>query len=155
MTIVVWDKNVLATDRQAEDGSLKWESTKAWHVSSEMYGMCVVSGVGYLQDIVLSREWIRKGANPDEWPLWNKAHRNNCQVVVMTHGKLFLYDGTPYPIERDAPCAFGHGKDVAYGAMYMGANAEQAVQAANKHAQHCGLGVEIFSLKENGNEEIK
>jgi hypothetical protein len=155
MTVVVWDGNVLATDRQAEDGTLKWESSKAWVVSSEMYGACVVSGVGYLQDIVLSREWIRRGANPDDWPLWSKGQRNNAQVVVMTRDKLFLYDGTPYPIEREAPCAFGHGREVAYGAMYMGANAEMAVQAANKYAQHCGLGVEVFSLKENDNEESK
>ncbi len=29
MTIVVWDGQILATDRQANDGSQKWETDKA------------------------------------------------------------------------------------------------------------------------------
>ena len=33
MTIIVWDGETLATDRQANDGHEKWESEKAWYVT--------------------------------------------------------------------------------------------------------------------------
>ena len=61
MTVVVWDGSTLATDKMANDGSLKWESPKAWYVDNK-----IVSGVGLLQHIVLLREWLKKGGNEEE-----------------------------------------------------------------------------------------
>jgi len=47
MTVLVWDGVSLATDRQANDGSAKWESDKAWYITDKKTGkVCIVSGVG-------------------------------------------------------------------------------------------------------------
>lgn len=145
MTVIVWDGEKLVTDRKATDGTLKWESSKAWYVSSPVHGVCIVSGVGFLKDIISLREWFAKGADPQQYPFLHSTV--NCQLIAVTDSGLMLYDDSPYPVERGfAPCAFGHGRDFAYGALAMGANAEQAVDAANKYSQHCGLGKEVFTL---------
>ena len=51
MTIIVWDGEGLATDRQAIDGSHKRETDKAWYISrgDTIY---IVSGVGLLKNII-------------------------------------------------------------------------------------------------------
>lgn len=147
MTVIVWDGNHLVTDRKATDGSLKWESSKAWYVGNPHFGTCIVSGVGFLHNIIMLREWFKDGADPAHYPFLHKE--TNCQLIVVTDGQLLLFDNSPYPLQKDAPCAFGHGKDFAYGALAMGATAEQAVDAANKYSQHCGLGKEVFSLHES------
>jgi hypothetical protein len=145
MTVIVWDGEHLVTDRKATDGSLKWESSKAWYVSSPTHGVCIVSGVGHLKQIITLRNWIAEGADPQQYPYLHSEV--SCQLVVVTDAGLLLYDESPYPIERGfTPCAFGHGRDFAYGALAMGANAEQAVDAANKYSHHCGLGKEVFTL---------
>ena len=50
MTVVVWDGKTLATDRQANDGYMKWEAEKAWYMARQntTYNSVhyIVSGVG-------------------------------------------------------------------------------------------------------------
>ena len=148
MTVIVWDGERLVTDRKATDGSLKWESSKAWYVTHPDYGVCIATGVGHLSDIITSREWFANGSAADKWPFLHKE--TSCQFIVVTTDGLLLFEKSPYPVEYGVtPCAFGHGRDFAYGAIAMGANAEQAVDAANRYSQHCGLGKEIFSLHES------
>ena len=148
MTVLVWDGDTLATDRQANDGSLAWESSKAWYISGKT-GVCIATGVGMLKDIIVAREWWKEGGQPSHWPFSHTT--NNCQFIVVDGGGLHLFDGTPYPETRAfTPCAFGHGRDFAYGALAMGANAKEAVEAANKYSLHCGIGVELFTLHRNG-----
>ena len=60
---------------------------------------------------------------------------------------LVRYEDTHIPIEHGKePCAFGHGRDFAYGVLAMGGTAEQAVQVANKYSVDCGIGVALYSL---------
>ena len=145
MTIVVWDGKTLATDKMANDGSLKWESPKAWYVDNT-----IVSGVGLLQHIVLLREWLKKGGNEEDYPrhIINSSHNSHKLIVVNTDG-LSVYDGVPVPSEFYGlePCAFGHGREFALGAMEMGADARKAVEITNKYSLQCGKGVDIFTLQ--------
>lgn len=145
MTVIVWDGEKLVTDRKATDGTLKWESSKAWYVNSSLHGVCIVSGVGFLKQIITLRGWVANGLDPQQCPY---SHDEiNCQLIVVTDNGLYQYDELPYPIERGfIPCAFGHGRDFAYGALAMGANAEQAVDVANRYSNYCGLGKEVFTL---------
>ena len=75
MTVVVWDGETLATDRQASDGSLKWETDKAWYVGrgDSIY---IVSGVGLLKNIIELREWFKRGENLNTTSQYNKTMRN-------------------------------------------------------------------------------
>lgn len=152
MTVLVWDGSNLATDRQANDGSAKWESSKAWYVTVDN-DVCIVSGVGLLDDIMKMREWFKDGAVPEAFPtLTSKSEL----IVVRRDTGLWLYEGVPYPLHCGlSPRAFGHGKDFAYGAIAMGATAQQAVEASNMFCLHCGKGVEVFNLNGEHNEKSK
>ena len=145
MTVVVWDGMNLATDRQANDGSLKWESSKAWYVTSNGE-VSIVSGVGLLSHIVTLREWYKNGALPDRYPA--EIQHNTAQLIVIRQDGLWVYDGTAYPEHKGFNvCAFGHGRDFAFGALAMGADARKAVEIACEYSLQCGKGVEIYSLQ--------
>lgn len=153
MTVLVWDGISLATDRQANDGSAKWESDKAWYVSDKNTGkVCIVSGVGLLDDIIKLREWYREGALPKAFPELTK--KSSQLIVIHRDTGLWLYDGVPHPVHYGHNLhAFGHGKDFAYGALAMGATAKEAVDACNVYSLHCGKGVGIYNL--NGETDVK
>mgnify|MGYP003149565023 CR=1 len=158
MTVVVWDGETLATDRQASDGSLKWETDKAWYVMRDDKPY-IVSGVGYLKYIVSLREWFINGAVPNEYPygLKDSATRITTQqlVVVDKDKGLIVYDDSPYPtVHGFVPCAFGDGKEFSYGALSMGATSSEAVGVTNEHSLHCGKGVAIYSLHKSKVENL-
>ena len=151
MTVVVWDGETLATDRQASDGSVKWETDKAWYVMRDDKPY-IVSGVGYLKYIVALREWFTEGANPDKYPFGisdTGAYKiTKSQLIVVSKDKgLMVYEDTPFPVIRGfTQCAFGDGKEFSYGAWSMGATSSEAVGVTNEHSLHCGKGVALYSL---------
>tara|TARA_R110000824_G_C14668764_1_gene618783 strand:+ start:24 stop:503 length:480 start_codon:yes stop_codon:yes gene_type:complete len=153
MTVVVWDGETLATDRQASDGSLKWETDKAWYVMRDDKPY-IVSGVGYLKYIITLREWFTNGADPEKYPYGLRTGTSRIttqQLVVIDRDKgLIVYDDSPFPVEQGfTPCAFGDGKEFAYGALSMGATASEAVGVTNEHSLHCGKGVSLYSLHDS------
>jgi len=127
MTVIVWDGESLATDRQANDGSLKWESSKAWYVHSKNSGTLIVSGVGFLKEILELREWVAKGAITSEYPFLHKECASQLIVVSATDG-LYVYDKSPYAVDR-------------------------GFDPAALHSMHCGKGVEVFKLQERDDHE--
>lgn len=145
MTIVVWANDVLATDMQASDGDAKWQSEKAWY-SGIGYDRIILSGTGPLKTILAMREWYKNGADPNLFPKEQLASPCHFLVVEPVTG-LKRFETTPTPIEvGQQPCAFGEGRDIAHGALHMGASAKQAVEAANAFSVHCGLGVKEYHL---------
>lgn len=147
MTIVVWDGETLATDKAANDGAAQWETTKAWYTQDAFDQQVIVSGVGVLCNILLMRDWYTNGQQATLFPreqmgdLW-------CQFLLVNHEGLWRYEQSRIPIEHGKlPCAFGVGKDFAFGALAMGADAVTAVGVANDHSIHCGLGVNTYVLK--------
>ncbi len=150
MTVVVWDGETLATDCAATDGVAKWESTKAWEGYCADYGDVIISGAGPLQTILRMRDWIL-GSNPHRvFPKQQEGPQFCYFLVVTKHQGLLRWEQGPIPIEHGySKCAFGEGKDFAYGALAMGATAEEAVKIANEYSVHCGLGVKTYHLGVN------
>lgn len=150
MTVVVWDGESLSTDRQANDGSLKWETDKAWYIMRDDKPY-IISGVGYFKYIIALREWFKEGADPNKYPhgVDARVHRiTSSQLIVVSRDEgLILYDDSPHPIVHGfVPCAFGDGKEFSYGALSMGATSSEAVGVTNEHSLHCGKGVATYSL---------
>ncbi len=145
MTVVVWDGRTLATDLAATDGRAMWSTQKAW--------MCAVgdrevilSGAGPLQTILAMREWYKAGADHNTFPR-EQLSSQWCHFLVVTNHGLLRYENGVVPIEHGRKkCAFGEGKDFAYGALAMGADAQRAVEVANERSPHCGLGVATYQL---------
>ena len=61
MTVIAWDGKTLATDRMANDGSQKWESSKAWYGMSEDKEVVIITGVGLAHYIRQLSEWYQQG----------------------------------------------------------------------------------------------
>lgn len=143
MTIIVWDGEQLATDCAATDDISLWETIKAWHWADDR-GDVVLSGAGPLASILAMREWYKDGAIPAYFPP-EQSGESFCHFLVVTRDGLLRYEQSPHPIEHGiTACAFGEGKQFAYGALAMGADAETAVAIANSYSAHCGLGVKVY-----------
>lgn len=145
MTVLVWDGHTLATDRQANDGSAKWEADKAWYITDPVDNkIAIVSGVGILEDILKMREWYKQGATQESFP---ELHGKSQLIVVRRETGLWVYESVPHPVHYGFnPHAFGHGKDFAYGALAMGASAKEAVDASNMFCLHTGKGIGVYNL---------
>ena len=61
MTVIAWDGKTLATDRMANDGSQKWESSKAWYGMSKDKEVVIITGVGLAHYIRKLSEWYQQG----------------------------------------------------------------------------------------------
>jgi hypothetical protein len=142
MTIVVWDGSTLAVDRGVTDGFTMWEQDKAWRLGDE-----VVTGVGNMTLVLAMRNWYVSGRDASKFPTEQTMPDRWCEFIVVTTEGLFRYERSPIPIEHGFhKCAFGYGKDFAYGALAMGATAEQAAHVACKFSPHCGMGVDVYKL---------
>ena len=145
MTIIVWDGSTLATDRAATDGVAKWRTEKAWYWG-EGEDRLILSGAGPLHSILAMREWFKDGQEPSMFPVIQTTHPCHF-VVVSPYTGLYRFEITPSPIDHGrGQCAFGEGREFAYGALAMGATAQQAVEIANSHSPHCGLGVAEYRV---------
>ena len=150
MTVVVWDGFDLAVDKAASDGFSMWEQRKLWKTKASEY----ITGTGNLNALNEMRHWYEDGCSHN-FPLIQLDPERRCELIVVNveYG-LFRFEGTPHPIEHGfGKCAFGAGKDFAYGAMAMGATAEEAVIIANKFSMSCGIGVDLVNIKEREDEE--
>jgi ATP-dependent protease HslVU (ClpYQ) peptidase subunit len=97
-------------------------------------------------------EWL-EACEPDTAPPQGKDF---TAILVDTSGNLTVYEGNT---DRFVPwygeyAAFGSGSDVAYGALEMGATAEQAVAAAIRRNTNTGgtIQVETPGLPEQDQE---
>lgn len=140
MSVVVWDGISLAMDRGGTDGFTMWELDKAWQHGDE-----VLTGTGHHSTLVALRDWYLSGRDVDTYP----KSLNPAELVVASPSGLKRYElSSCIPIDHGLnKCAFGAGRDFAYGAMAMGATAEQAVQVACKFSVSCGHGVRVFELR--------
>jgi ATP-dependent protease HslVU (ClpYQ) peptidase subunit len=144
MSIVAWDGKTLAADRQASYGDTVRTIKKLWKlVNGE-----VVAVIGTYANCLMVKQWYENGAKQEEWPECQKKE-DWAQLIVVKKEGCFYYDSQPLPLEIVDPfCAWGNGRDVAIGAMEMGADAVKAVEIASKHIDGCGQGCDYVMVKQ-------
>lgn len=142
MSVVVWDGKTLAADKQASNGNLRRRGKKIWR-----HGDILIAGTGTLTDIEEMRDWILGGMDKEKFPANDK--RDCTLVVVNRSGTLLRFEDSPFPLcyEEDV-FAEGSGRDFAYGAMAMGADAAQAVEIASRYDISCGCGVDTLTFED-------
>lgn len=144
MTIIVWDGKTLAADKQLTNNGLKCRTTKIFKISGNLVG--VTGDFDYAQAML---SWFGSGARPSDFPDHQKEDSKFVGMLVITPDKQILkYERSPHPIdftECGALCV-GSGRDYAYGALYMGATAYRAVEAACEYDNHCGMGIDVLTL---------
>jgi hypothetical protein len=143
MTVIVYKDGVLAADRMCSTAVdlINGYHTKIHSQDGMMWGSAGPAEDGYAFDA-----WVRAN-RPGEQPELRTGEDGFVGILIEADGVVRHYDGklVPFPIESPYH-AIGNGDMVAFGAMYMGATAEQAVLAACHHVLGCGGGVDVLRL---------
>ena len=145
MTVIAWDGKTLAADKQATTSGLKRKVTKIRRINGRLFA---VSG-DWDRGQMLFR-WVEQGMKVEEWPEFQKSNDDWVGLVMIDEqGKAWKFErvAVPYPIE-DPTFAMGSGRDYAYAAMHMGADAAEAVRVASVFESGCGLGVDTMTIEE-------
>lgn len=156
MTVIAWDGETLATDRQVTQGEHKFMTEdKVWYSPTGPMGECLISGFGPLASILRRREWIINGGDIYDEASYDKGIGATMIMVVRARHikyKVYVYeDGVLVPILAGGGFnAFGEGAPYAQGALHAGATASIAVTVANEYSLQCGLGVLSYTLNMKG-----
>ena len=145
MTIVVWDGKTIAADRQITRGDQVSSRVKLKRLDSG----AVVCTCGDADRGLMLIDWYINGKDPAVWPAFQRADTGWVILVVVECGQVYEYNQEPVAIPVEAPYdAWGSGSSFALGALAMGATASQAVEAASKHCNTCGMGVDAFDVSQ-------
>lgn len=145
MSVVVWDGRTLAADKQSTTDGLKRKTTKIYKINGDLVGF---TGAWDLAQTI--KQWYANGAKPDEWPDFQANDDKWVGILAITSsGKVHKYERSPYPMDytKAGAMCIGSGRDYAYGALAMGADARQAVLIAIKYDAGCGMGVDTLTFE--------
>lgn len=141
MTIIVWTPQAMAADSLACRGDTKMFLRKMHRVGNE-----VIAAAGTSDYAEAMFSWYRSGARIEDFPKYQEKEDYSI-LVVGTARRVVHYDRTPYPVELRMPfAAFGSGREVALGALEMGADAYKAALVACKWAAGCGGAIDLEAL---------
>jgi hypothetical protein len=144
MTTVAYRDGVLAADTLVVCGNVRTGYISKI-LKTRRGGLVGISG--NLEGAAQFLTWVRSGrrgkppATDDE---------SGCRgIVVEPDGSVLFWDGGPalFP-KRGAYFALGSGRDVALGALAMGATADAAVRAAMQIDIYTGGDVEMLRLED-------
>lgn len=147
MTIIVYRDGVLAGDRMC---STDYDLINGYHTKIHSHRGVSWGGCGSAQDCAAFNEWVTTGRSNANMPeLDNDKDTGFIGLVIETDGTIRHYNGRLYSFPIENPFhAIGNGDMVAYGAMAMGATAEQAVEIASRFVLGCGGGIDVLRLHE-------
>lgn len=144
MTTVAWRAGWVAADRLVDE----------WMDSGKLFRLkdgSVLTGAGYLDDIVEVAAWIGAGCRQDAKPDGLSADKDDRTGFL-----LACPDGKAYWLTQpwlrrveitDEFFALGSGAPYALAAMAMGAGAKRAVQVAMRFDPNTGRGVDAIRVK--------
>lgn len=144
MSTIVYRDGILAADSKAYGG--KGQASPGIKVKARR--LPDGTRVGVVTAIIGQGErfmnWLEAGGDPTAWGSGDPDLR---ALVIRPDGGVYLYDDGPWPsgpIETDR-YAIGSGSEFALAAMYLGADAERAVEVAAALDQHTGGPVLILT----------
>lgn len=144
MTTIAWDGKTLAVDRMGVASDVPKVVTKL-KVLESANGREVLAVTGCITGSLIMMDWYKNGADPEKWPKIQETD-DWCRMVVATRDGVFEYERHPVKIALEERFyAWGGGREVALGALAMGATAEQAVLIASKFDTNTGYGVDVGS----------
>ena len=151
MSVIVWDGKRLAADRQVSDGSMVRSTTKIRKITKGKFKGYLIGAVGATATANTLMDWFELGANPGQFPFeYAKSEMLGASLLVITQEKeIWRFDHLPNPIVmEDEEYAHGSGRDFAYGAMSMGADAVMACEVACTHSTECGVAIDVLEWKD-------
>jgi ATP-dependent protease HslVU (ClpYQ) peptidase subunit len=144
MSIIAWDGKSIVADKMAVCCGMQSIITKLFKLDHWK----VIGVVGDLAQGLILIEWYKGGMDKDAWPEFQKGDDFTYLIVADSKGVVF-YEQQPIAVQiEDDFHAWGSGRDFAMAAMYMGADAKKAVEAACHFDVNCGNGIDEFVLNE-------
>lgn len=142
MTVIAWDGRTLAADKRAvSGGGISRTCTKI-----ERHGDCLIAITGDWDTGAEMREWFKAGAQPDKFP--PKAREDKSTLIVIDSDSIRTWAVGPYPLHIEAErCCWGSGRDYAEAALYLGHDAQRAVEVACVFQTDCGNGIDCLTLE--------
>lgn len=132
MTIVIYRDKTLAADTLITHGDTVWAYAKKIIKAPDGSLAGAAGNLSFVQEFL---DWASR-VDREEYDPPKSSHTN--QALLITKKTVLYYTG-PRPIVMTAKyIAIGCGTDIAYGALWMGASADQAVNAAIAHNGKCG-----------------
>ncbi len=139
MTVIVFDGSTCAVDSGAASETTVFRVRKFWTRTDEL-----ITGAGDTSHVVAMAEWYLAGAKAEEFPPMVRAMRDAELIVIDTQG-VRRYEASPYAVDHgNTMCAFGGGRDFAYGALACGAPASQAAKIACEFSPMCAEPIHLF-----------
>jgi hypothetical protein len=128
LTTIAYRDGIMAADSAClAENTHEHDIRKIFRVGGALIGCC-----GSVYVIERFKAWLKAGADPEAKP----SIRDGFEaVIVRASGKIFTFDSYgEHAIEAlTTYVAIGNGAEIALGAMFAGADARKAVQAAVKH----------------------
>lgn len=148
MTVIVWDGEILAADKQATDDGVKRTVTKIRKVEKGKFKGYLMAGSGAVSQANTMMAWFESGADPNAFPKYQEDPQLAAVLTIITPEKYILrYEYTPHPvIFEDEQYATGSGRDIAYGVMAMGGDAVSSIEIVSEYMSDCGMGVDFIPL---------
>ena len=146
MTVIAYDGEFCAIDSGMIAGTTIHQMRKWWvHNNRE-----VVTGAGNASHVVALAEWYMGGATLDKFPPAVLFHKD-AELIVIDIDGVRRFEASPFPLNHGiTKCAFGEGRDFAYGALAVGASAEEAAIAACQYSPACAEPVHRFRWDDDG-----
>lgn len=151
MTVIAWDGKTLAADKQATDNGVLHQITKIRKITKGKKKGWLIANAGSAASGSLLMDWFETGADPRTFPYeYQKDDKFWAALLAISPtGVVHKYEHLPIPvILEDDMYALGSGKDMAIGAMAMGADAATAVQVVCTYETDCGVGIDVVHLTE-------
>lgn len=143
MSVIVYDGDLIAADLMVNTGGSSWAANKLGWLDDYIF-TAFGDQSNALKLIAQFREY--KGPYIPQSKYFFTPYATMIYVDRTTHN-LYRYaqDGSIVDHGKHK-AAFGTGKDFAYGALAVGANATNAVKAALKYSPTCGIGVQTINV---------
>lgn len=144
MSVVVLRDGVLAADSRAYGGHGQFSPGSKAKIHDLGAGRRVGVVSAKLGEPERFVAWLKGGGDPATWTGDKPDLR---AILVEADGSVFLFEDSPWasaPMTPNAYVAIGSGSDVALGAMFAGATAERAVEAAIHFDRNSGGPVRIL-----------
>lgn len=146
MTVIAWDGEVMAADKQGTCGNGFRITTKLHHVPQ---GICGMAGEFWHGLEMLA--WFDGGMDPSAFPKCSGDDGDGSHIMLVTHDKQIITFHAKCrgygEILEDKMLATGSGGEYAMAALYLGYSAVEAVEVACALDPNCGAGVDTIRLK--------
>jgi ATP-dependent protease HslVU (ClpYQ) peptidase subunit len=140
----------LVGDKQATEGGILQTVTKVRKITSGKHKGWLIGAAGATAQCNMMMGWFEAGADPNKFPhaLQKEDGFAAHMIAISPQGVVHKYEFVPFPIIfEDTFYASGSGRDLAIGALAMGADAVRAAEVACTYCSECGVGLDVVELR--------